>query len=90
MAISEIDEVLRRYRAAIFRIGILRAFTRATISALRLTRSIMPRPYSGPARGNRSFLYLAVKGGGTPFPAARIPPTDSPINGGIQASDLRA
>ena len=48
MAISEIDEVLRRYRAAISRMGILRAFTRATISALRFTRSILPRPYSGP------------------------------------------
>ena len=59
MAISEIDDVLRRYRAAIARIGILRAFTRATISALRFTRSILPRPYSGLAPGS---LEKTMKG----------------------------
>jgi hypothetical protein len=58
MAISEIDDVLRRYRAAISRIGNLRAFTRATISALRLTRSIMPRPYSGPAPAGLFYTWL--------------------------------
>ena len=57
MAISEIDEVLS-YRAAIARIGIFRAFTRATISALRFTRSIMPRPYSGPAPAGPFCTWL--------------------------------
>jgi hypothetical protein len=33
-----VDQLARRYRAAISRIGILRAFTRATISPLRQKR----------------------------------------------------
>ena len=73
MAISEIDEVLRRYRAAISRIGILRAFTRATISALRFTRSILPRPYSGLGPRLEVLFTLGREWRHGPFPAARMP-----------------
>ena len=55
MEISEIDDVLRRYRAAIARIGNLRAFTRATISALRFTRSTCRVPIRG-LRPRVSFI----------------------------------
>ena len=89
MAISEIEEVLRRYRAAISRIGILRAFTRATISALRFTKSILPRPYFAVlfirGRADASPLYFErVYGGTLATLAPAAPCVEAMVGSGIR------